>query len=222
MSQNRSLEPTGQQDSPSAATPAPSQGQARAADNCQPVPRVAPDALTEPNHPSPESSEPLKLSSRQVLALKCLANGVSITDAACTARVSRVTVHRWITEHPAFRAAYNRWKAAAQLSAQTQLIELQELAVEVVNEELETKRNGRLAALLLTKLGAMAGSAPGAMEPKRAGKEIETERLNRDIELARTAGDVHGRYYPREHFIRDEPPAAPGQDAKAGEKFDNT
>jgi len=155
-----------------------SQSGPRAADpgNSELLPPSGAEARAEVGDPRRESSDPLKLSPRQVLALKCLANGVSITDAALSARVGRSTVHRWITEHPAFRAAYNRWKAAVQLSAQTRLIALQDLAVEVMSEELEEKRNGRLAALILTKMGALTASPSSATDPRRAGKEIETER----------------------------------------------
>lgn len=212
--------PSSDRDPQADGTVAPVGNQTTALDKLAPPSRVTADSPLEDRSPQ-ESSDPWTLSNRQVLALKCLANGVSITDAAITARVSRATVHRWITEHPAFRAAYNRWKSACQLSAQTQLIALQELAVEVVNEQLEKHRNGSLAAQLLTKLGAMAASPPGAIEPKRAAKEIETERLHRDVELARSAGEVRTRYCPSEHLVRDDPPAAPPQDAAAGKKRDS-
>jgi len=198
-----------------------SQSGPRAADpgNSELLPPSGAEARAEVGDPRRESSDPLKLSPRQVLALKCLANGVSITDAALSARVGRSTVHRWITEHPAFRAAYNRWKAAVQLSAQTRLIALQDLAVEVMSEELEEKRNGRLAALILTKMGALTASPSSATDPRRAGKEIETERQCRDVELARSATDADMDYFSlrhSKHLLRDDPPAAPGQDVAGG------
>jgi len=46
------------------------------------------------------------------LALKCLANGLSITDAAGSAKVGRTTLYRQVTQHPGFRAAHNRCRAA--------------------------------------------------------------------------------------------------------------
>jgi len=132
--------------------------------------------------------------------------------AAFTAHVSRATVYRWLTEHAAFRAAYNRWKAAAELSARSRMVGLQELAIEVVTEEREEKRNGRLAALLLSKMGTLNPTPTGATEEWRAAKEIETDRLRRHIEIARAAGDLDHTSYPSRHLIKDdEATAGPGQ-----------
>ena len=172
-------------------------------------------ADTEALNPPAPSSDLMKLTARQVLALKCLMNGVSITDAAITAKVGRTTIHRWITEHPGFRAAYNRWVATTQLSTQSRLIAMQDLAVEVMCEELETKRNGRIAAMLLTKMGVLSPQTPGAIEPKRAGKEIEVERQRRDVALARSATDADMAYFvcrDSEHLIRDDAPPASSQE----------
>jgi hypothetical protein len=152
-------------------------------------------------------SEAPKLSIKQITALKCLANGESIQDAALTAHVTRTTVWRWMTNHPAFRAAYNRWKAAADLSARSRLVALQDLAVEVVTEELADKRNGRLAAMILSKMGTLTPTPTGATEERRAAKEIETEQRKRDIDMARAAGDLDSTYFPSEHLIKDDPPA---------------
>src|SRR5437868_6046641 len=92
------------------------------------------DAGSQSNSSLVESAEPWvsshdvaespKLTPRQITALKCLTNGDSIQDAALTAHVNRSTVWRWLTEHAGFRAAYNRWKAAAELSARSRLVAL--------------------------------------------------------------------------------------------------
>ena len=75
-------------------------------------------------------------------------------------------------------------------------------------EELEEKRNGRLAALLLSKMGTLTPTPTGATEERRAAKEIETDKRRRDVEIARAAWDVELMHLPDRHRIDDDPPAA--------------
>ena len=171
-----------------------------------PVPAEA-DRIPEFYVSKYDVSEVPKLSIKQITALKCLANGESIQDAALTAHVTRTTVRRWMTNHPAFRAAYNRWKAAADLSARSRLVALQDLAVEVVTEELADKRNGRLAAMILSKMGTLTPTPTGATEERRAAKEIDTDQRRQDIEMARAAQDLDHAFYPSKYFVQDDPPA---------------
>jgi len=104
-----------------------------------------------------------------------------------------------------------------QHSAQSRLAALQDVAVDVPTEELEEKRNGKLAALLLTKLAALAATPTGAIEAKRIAQEIENDLRRRQIDLARASNDLDHTYYPREHLVRDDPrPAEEEQRASPG------
>ena len=103
------------------------------------------------------------------------------------------------------------------MGTHSRLIALQDLAVEVMEEKLQTKRDGRLAALLLTKLGALSASPPGQTEPKHAAQEIPNDRRRRAVELGKAADDLERDYaiFPPKHLIKDDPPPAPEPDLPA-------
>lgn len=133
------------------------------------------------------SGEPLKLQQRHLKALRALAAGCSMQEAARAAGVNRSTVYRWLSEHPAVRAAYTAWKSATQASAHSRLLAMQDLAVEVLEEALAEKRDGRLAAHILEKTGALAPPTPGPTRPDRAAIEIAAAQREEDVRIANRA-----------------------------------
>ena len=74
----------------------------------------------------------------QQTALAALRAGSSFAKAAVEAGVNRATVYRWVQRDPAFRAAYNAWRAELVESANARLLKMTERAVEVIGEALET------------------------------------------------------------------------------------
>jgi transposase len=158
--------------------------------------------------PAPDATTlevPFELDCRQRLALVSLARGSSMTKASQDAGVARSTLYKWVNEHPGFRAAYDRWKAITQMSAHGQVLALQDLAAEVIKEQLEFKRDARLAERILVKTGAMAPPTIGPTHPGRAAAQITAEQREQDVEVAKRAGDAEGavRYIPKEFRFTD-------------------
>ena len=158
--------------------------------------------------PPPVTADAKSLTPHQIRTLQLLANGVSITDAALDTGVSRNTIYRWLRCHPTMRAMHERWKQVCHDSAQSRLIALQDTAVEVLAEQLETKRNPRVAAMLLDKMGAMRPPEIKATTPTAAQREIELERRQRNIQLAertkRTRRDEDS-IYDEDKLVDDSP-----------------
>lgn len=133
---------------------------------------------------------PIDLDNRQRLALVSLARGSSMKQASHDAGVGRTTLYRWINEDARFRAAYNRWKADTQLSAHGQVLALQDLAAEVLREQLQFKRDARLAAHILEKTGALAPPTIGPTHPGRAAAHIIAEQREQDAQAAERVKDA--------------------------------
>ena len=158
-------------------------------DDCRPAVDSADAALTAALAVSAHLAAGT-LTRQQVVALEELANGMSVTDAAEVAGVSRATLYRWLARDPVVRAAYNRWKAACDESARSRLKALQDLAVDVVTEELDKKRNGRIAAMLLDRMGFLAPAPAGARDSRRAKLEIDLETRQLNLELGRRSHQI--------------------------------
>lgn len=160
-------------------------------------------ALTTAGTPAPEV--PSELDCRQRLALTSLLRGSSIKKASRDAAVSRSTLYNWINEHPGFRAAYDRWKATAQMSAHGQLLALQDLAAEVIKEQLENNRDAKLAVRILEKTGALAPPTIGPTHPGRAAAQITAEQREQDAAVAKRARDAEAAicYIPKEFRFTD-------------------
>ena len=188
---------------------------ADAADVAEALP---PEAVIETASPS-TTSAPLAadlpeivqdLDNRQRLALVSLARGSNMTKACADAGVGRTTLYRWINEDARFSAAYNRWKAVCQLSAHGQVLALQDLAAEVLRENLEFKRDGKLAARILEKTGALAPPSVGPTHPGRAAAHITADQREQDARAAKHVEDAdHAiRWIPNEFRFseKDEKP----------------
>lgn len=130
------------------------------------------------------------LDTRQRLALVSLARGSSMKKACDDAGIGRTTLYRWINEDARFSAAYNRWKAVSQMSAHGQMLALQDLAAEVLREQLEFKRDAKLAARILEKTGALAPPALGPTHPGRAAAHITADQREQDAAAANRVKDA--------------------------------
>jgi len=75
----------------------------------------------------------------------------------------------------------------------------------VLREQLEFKRDARLAAHILEKTGALAPPAPGPTHPGRAAAHLAAEQREQDIAAAKRAEQVErdGRYLPTEFRFTD-------------------
>lgn len=152
---------------------------------------------------------PNDLDIRQRLALVSLARGSSMKKACDDAGIGRTTLYRWINEDPRFSAAYNRWKAVSQMSAHGQVLALQDLAAEVLREQLEFKRDAKLAARILEKTGALAPPALGPTHPGRAAAHLTADQREQDAQAAKHARDAKDavQWIPNEFRFADNPEA---------------
>lgn len=185
---------------PSAAAPVSEPPPAQADAASSPPPAVSATA-----GPTPDAEH--ELDNRQRLAFVALARGSSMKKASEHAGVARSTLYRWINEHPGFRAAYDRWKATTQMSAHGQVLALQDLAVEVIKEQLEFKRDAKLAERILEKTGALAPPTIGPTHPGRAAVQITAEQREQDAAAAKRARDAKDavKYIPNEFRFTDPP-----------------
>src|SRR5258706_16120705 len=55
-------------------------------------------------------------------AMELISAGAGLREAAEGAGVSRMTLHRWMREDPAFVAAWNAWRAHARRAAASRLL----------------------------------------------------------------------------------------------------
>jgi hypothetical protein len=120
------------------------------------------------------SAELSRLSDPQRAALSALFSGKAIREAACVARVHRVTVGRWLHHDPHFRAAYNAWRQELIDSSRARLLRTAELATAIVHLAI-AKGDGRLALALLKHLGLASEASAGPSDPTLALDEITIE-----------------------------------------------
>jgi len=94
------------------------------------------------------------LSKEQVIVLRAIANGRSISAAAREAGVNRSTVHRWHHE-PQFQHWLRAWQSQTKESGRNIMLTLIERSARIVERALD-KDDLRVALTLLTKLGVLA------------------------------------------------------------------
>src|SRR4051812_33497274 len=75
-----------------------------------------------------------KLTPAQLKALAALAAGRSVTEAAALAEVDRTTVHRWLGNHPVFRAEYNAARLEQMELARSELRNLAGAAIAALGD----------------------------------------------------------------------------------------
>lgn len=94
------------------------------------------------------------LSKEQVMVLRAIANGRSISAAAREAGINRCTIHRWHHE-PQFQRWLRAWQSQSKESGRNIMLTLIERSARIVERALE-KDDLRTALTLLTKLGVLA------------------------------------------------------------------
>jgi len=109
---------------------------------------------TPPPAPAPDDLEPPDLSPAQILYLRALGCGLSITAAADEAGVSRKTAYRW-QANPRFAQTLFAWRRLAVDSARHKLLAMTEQAMEVVSTSLQ-KSDVRVAMALLKGTGLLS------------------------------------------------------------------
>ena len=101
------------------------------------------------------------LSPAQVLALRALAEGASLNDAAKAAGVERNALYRWRTRNPHFIAAMNAWRRDHLEIARQQFLLLRDSALDAVRKGL-AEGDARIGIAVLDRMGA---SAAGETNP---------------------------------------------------------
>lgn len=96
------------------------------------------------------------LSRPQEVALEGLLAGMTVTDAAAAAEVSRSSIYRWRNEDYAFQAEWNRLRGEAREALQGRLASLSIKAVEVVEGAVDSG-DLKAAMAILKGIGALSG-----------------------------------------------------------------
>ena len=117
-----------------------------------------------------------ELTSTQLAALEALIAGATVTAAAGTAGVNRVTVHRWLRDDFSFQAAFNQARRDLREAAMARLLKLGDLAVGTVQEAVE-QGDVRVAVAVLKGLGLLSERAieVGPCDPKKLNSLAEKQ-----------------------------------------------
>ncbi len=110
------------------------------------------------------------LTPAQRRAIQRLASGESATAAAASAGVHRQTLHRWLREDAAFRAAFHAWQAAAAEDARARLLALADAAVTAVAAAI-TAGDTRTALAILKGQGLLTPPEPGPTDPDHVARQ---------------------------------------------------
>ena len=186
--------PVHQQDSPDRSTgPAPADDSCDAdLDDFDPryslpmAAHFAPDFHVLPPPPRTPSSQELQqqLSPDQLRVLGEITAGRSITAAAQTLGLHRSTIHRWLNDDPAFRAAYNAWRQEVTELGRSRLLKGSESAIDAVLAAC-AKGDARIGLSLLKQLGVLSPAQIGSANVSYAATEQELERRADRIRVAR-------------------------------------
>jgi hypothetical protein len=119
-----------------------------------------------------QTETPPALPVPQERAIAALLTGASVTAAAAKAGVARQTVHRWLSDDPAFIAAYNlaRREIAEAVAQSLRVLSLQ--SVRVLRRTLTSSKTPTAvkvqAAVAVLKMAAGAPDGPTDVEDARA------------------------------------------------------
>jgi hypothetical protein len=120
-----------------------------------PIPIEHADQLREP----PQERIP-GLTLIQEHALRRLAAGSNIVDAARSAGVDRRTLHRWIKSDPDFAAAYNAWQQEVIASGRARVLAMSNKALDTVQAAIE-KGDAHIAMQIAKSTGLLEQARPG-------------------------------------------------------------
>jgi len=138
------------------------------------------------------------LSDQQIIVLRAIATGKSISAAAQEAGVSRPTIYRWQRD-PHFQKWLAAWKDQTKDSGHNIMLTLIERSARIVERALdkddaspEFHRRVRVAITLLTKLGVLAANdAPKGFPPIPGEDTVNETEMKSD--RVGSAGKVEGR-----------------------------
>ena len=123
---------------------------------------------------------PATLTSTQAVAAAALVSGLTVTEAAAKAGVSRETVSKWVHHNPAFIAEVQNQRAELAAALRCELMSLGKQAIAVVRKALEYDGNRpaqyRAAVDVLKMLGVAGGMA---IEPTTA-REVSVKLRGRE------------------------------------------
>src|SRR5258706_15259799 len=108
-------------------------------------------------------------------AMELISAGAGLREAAEGAGVSRMTLHRWMREDPAFVAAWNAWRAHARRAAASRLLGIADRAVQVVGEAIDGG-DAKLALAVVKGMGLMADPQAGSEDAKIVEREMKGAR----------------------------------------------
>jgi hypothetical protein len=135
----------------------------------------------------------------QERAIAALLTGASVTAAATKAGVARQTVHRWLSDDPAFIAAYNlaRREVAEAVAQSLRVLSLQ--SVRVLKRTLTSSKTPTAvkvqAAVAVLKMAAGAADGPTDVEDARvAVARREQQRRFARSTVPRLPGDSPGAF----------------------------
>jgi hypothetical protein len=123
------------------------------------------------------------LTDAQRRAIQRLVSGESATAAAASAGVHRQTVHRWLRDDPAFRAAFHGWQVAATEHAKARLLALADAAVTTVANAV-TSGDTRTALVILKAQGLLTPPTPGSTDPHHIARQQLTDAARAEAALA--------------------------------------
>ena len=116
-----------------------------------------------------------ELTPTQLAALEALAAGSTVTAAAATAGMNRVTVHRWLRDDFSLQATLNRARRDLREAAMARLLKLGESAAITV-EEAVAQGDVSVAMAVLKGLGMLSEHAArvGPGDPEKLGALAES------------------------------------------------
>ncbi len=125
----------------------------------------------------PHCDEPeYELSATQSRALHLLVGGTSVSKAAEEVGVDRSTLHRWLRDDWAFKAAVNGARVELQRAVQLRLAQVACAATEVVGTAIE---NGDVRAALAVLKGLGRIEEPGSDRPEVLAEEARFNEADR-------------------------------------------
>jgi len=138
------------------------------------------------------------LSDQQIIVLRAIATGKSISAAAQEAGVSRPTIYRWQRD-PHFQKWLAAWRDQTKDSGHNIMLTLIERSARIIERALdkddaspEFHRRVRVAITLLTKLGVLAANNAPKGFPQIPGEDAINERALKS-ERVGSAGKVERR-----------------------------
>ena len=112
-----------------------------------------------------------------------MASGQSATDAAAAAGIHRQTLHRWLRDDPAFRAAFHAWQSAAADHAKARLLALADAAVTTVAAAVAAG-DTHAALAVLRGQGLLTPPVPGSTDPDHVARQRLTDAARAEAALA--------------------------------------